>query len=126
MYLADDLLASIKTRASMPTAQGLYPDEKILAVASEETVSYVLPLIRRAQEDYYLQSEDFPIDSTSTTPTGAQYKIPYRAAGGTLRSVYVLDANGNPMEVPRIAPEDIGAVYWGAYFLGNTIFFINR
>jgi hypothetical protein len=128
-YSADDLIAAAKRRGCIPTAQATFAIADFLAQADEEIRSYLLPLIRRVQEDYYLQTADFPVSAAVDqvgTIAGAQYRIPYRAVGGTLRELYFLNAAGSPVDVPRISVDDLAGASFGVYFLGNTIQFVNR
>lgn len=119
MYLSDDLIRAAKRRGFIPTAQGAYTNADFLAAADEEIRSYILPLIRRTQEDYSLQQQDY------TVTQGAQYRIPYRAVMSTLRGVYPLDAQGNIIPCPRVDPDDLADVAWGLYILGNVVFLLN-
>lgn len=124
-YTSDDLIASVKRKASTPDSQALWQSADFLAVADEETRSYLLPLVRRAKEDYYLQTADFPLVSTAA-PEGQAFRIPYRAVGGALRAVHLLNSNGRPLQCPRLDPSDLEQADWGVYFLANQVFYVDR
>jgi hypothetical protein len=119
-WTSDDLIASAKRRGVIPIAQATWQNADFLAVADEEISGYVLPLIRRVREDYYAQESDF------TYTDGAEYRIPYRAAGGVLRSVHFLSASGDVIDVPRVTLDDLEDSRWGVYFFGNVIRVINE
>lgn len=128
-WLADDLISSCKRRGFIPSAQASFTTTDFLAAADEEIRSYVLPLVRRVQEDYFLQSQDYTIQAGASpigAPPGSQYRIPYRAVGGALRGVYLVDSAGNPIPVPRVDPDDLSEVSYGVYFMGNVVNYVNR
>lgn len=125
-YLADDLITNAKKRAKIPAAQASWTPTEILSAADEQIQSYVLPVIRRTREDYGLQAIDFAIGTPDAQGTTGPFRIPYRATGGALRDIYLRDANGNVINVPRITPDDLEQATWGVYFLGNAVYFANK
>lgn len=124
--LADDLIKSAKRRAKIPSAQASWSPTEILSSADEQIQSYVLPLIRRMREDYGLQSLDFALTTPDRQGTTGPFRVPYRAVGGAIRDVYLLDANRNPIDVPRITPDDLEQATWGVYFVGNVLYLLNK
>lgn len=118
-WTSDDLIASAKRRGVIPIAQATWQNADFLAVADEEIQGYILPLVRRVREDFYAQASDFSIAD------GADYRIPYRAVGGVLRDVHLLDSSGDVVHPPRITMDDLDDAAWGVYFFGNVVRFVN-
>lgn len=127
-YTSTALIASVKRKASVPNAQSLWSDSDFLAVADEEIRGYLLPLIRRVKEDYFLQTADFTIDRTqSSSANGQGFRIPYRAVGQVCRDIHLLDSAGKPIDgCPRVDPGELGTVAWGLYILSNLVFYLDR
>jgi hypothetical protein len=93
-------------------------DADFLATADEEIQSYLLPLLRKVREDYYLQETDFTIAS------GADYRIPYRAAGAALRDIQLISSGGDVKHPPRITIDELDdetTGTWGVYFFGGVV-----
>ena len=83
---SEQLIASIKRRATIPDSQALITDEELLDFANEEMMLNLGPLVVSKHEDYYLTSED------TTLQTGVYaYPIPYRALGTKLRELAFYD-----------------------------------
>lgn len=126
-YTSDELIAAAKRNGAIPTAQATYQVADFLAKADAEVRSYILPLVRRTQEDFYLQVQDYAIQTGNAVGalSGPQYRIPYRAVGGTLRGVQLLDAAGSPIAgVGRVDPDDLVGAR-GIYFMGNVVQIMN-
>lgn len=103
MYMtSDDLIASVKRRASIPDGQNLITDEEILDFANEEMLMNLIPLITEKNEDYYLIRQLVPFESGTN-----RYEIPYRAIGGKLREVAYQNENGSIREMFRISTDDV-------------------
>jgi hypothetical protein len=94
------LLATIKRRGFVPTAQDTFASTETLAVATEELHSYLAPLMMDVRQEYFVTSSDLPL----VAEQGA-YRIPSRAMGGKLRDVLWLDAGGNVRNLVRLEPE---------------------
>jgi hypothetical protein len=124
-WTADDLIASAKRRGAIPTAQVTWQTQDFLSMADEEILGYLVPLINRMREEYYLQQDDFPIPGT-TSPEGVFFRIPDRALAGTTRDIMVLDTNGIFMDLPRLTVDDLTMSSWGYYVQGGLIGYINR
>lgn len=117
-WTSTDLIARVKRRGIIPAAQATWLDADFLETADEEILSFILPLLRKVREDYYLQSTDF------TIVAGSEYRIPPRALGGALRDLQLLTSSSEVKHPPRITideldDEAVGA--WGAYFFGGVI-----
>lgn len=125
-YLSDDLLPMIKRAGAVPTAQASFTSTDLLSVSDEEIQTYILPLIRRVREEFYVTITDFPLTASGAQGISGPYRIPYRAVGGALRDVQLLDANGNVIQVPRQSIDDLEQIAWGTYLQGNNVYFINK
>jgi hypothetical protein len=86
-----DLIDSIKDRAHVPASQSTYTDARMLSIASDELLTYVVPMVLGTQEDYYVTYKDY-------TVSGTTYTLPARAIGGKLRDVCTV--NGDDVETP--------------------------
>jgi hypothetical protein len=120
MWTSTDLLASVRRRTGMPAAAGLFSDAEILTCIDEETRSYVVPFVLAEREDYWTANYDVTLVDGTTS-----YRLPYRAVGGKLRDVYVVDANGNAASIPRITRNDLTDARYGFYFAGNSLTLVN-
>lgn len=96
----DNLIASVKRRAMLPSTQVTFKDDDFLAFANEEMDLGVVPHILSFHEDYLLDTASLVIDGSS------RYKIPNRAIGNKVRDVRYRDSNGNLSEMTRIQKED--------------------
>ncbi len=101
-YTADELIKSVKMRASVPTSQNRFKDEDFLRFANEEMALGLVPTILRNHEDYFLISQDVPVVENKS-----KYSIPYRAIGNKLRELSFVDSNGNIFEMTRIGIADV-------------------
>jgi hypothetical protein len=120
MWTSTDLLASVRRRTGMPAAAGLFSDAEILTCADEETRSYLVPFVLSEREDYWTENYDVSlVDGT------ASYRLPYRAVGGKLRDVYLIDQFGNARSMPRITGNDLTDARFGFYFEGNKVTLVN-
>lgn len=116
-----DLVASIRRRTGMPAAQATYTAAELLAIASEELVSFMVPLVLKQQEDYWLRDYDVALVDGTTA-----YRIPHYAVGNKLRDVQLVDASGNTTDVPRYEPSDLHDVSFGFWIQGDRVNLVNR
>lgn len=115
MLLTADLLSSIKRRANIPSATGVFGDTELLAMATEELRSYIVPLVLKEREDYWMTYADTPLTSSTS------YPVPPRAVGGKLREVSILDGNGREHNLPRVSPADLEQAAGGFYMDGQGV-----
>lgn len=117
LYTTSDLIESIKDRAHTPDAQSTYTNARILSIATDELLSYIVPMILSTQEDYYVTSQDY-------TTSGTSYTLPDRALGGKIKDVVVVNSTGDELNVPRIDRTQrdwiVGTVCW---VQGNAVIF---
>jgi hypothetical protein len=114
-YTTTELLASIKRRANIPSASGVFGDAELLAIASEELRTYIVPLVLKHREDYWLTSDAY------TLTTSTSYPVPSRSIGGKLAEVTVLDGSGREYNLPRVMPSDLEESRPGFYMDGNGV-----
>ena len=121
-YTTTALLASIRRRASLPSAPSAgTADADLLALANEELQLRLVADIMSVREEYFVRTQDVAIESGRT-----EYRIPSRAVGGVLRDVALVNGDGRTQKLPRISPERIGEFSgntgtWGYYLQGNNV-----
>lgn len=115
-WTTTELLASIKRRAGMPAAQGTFTDAELLAIANEQMLEWMVPLVRSVREEYWVAAYEIPLQDGVT-----EYPIPSRASGAVLRDVSVLDATRNVSNVTRVPPGTLDEVDGGFYLEGNSV-----
>ena len=100
---SDELVESVKRRASIPENQSTYTPEDILAFADEELSLEILPAILELHEDYLLYPENVQLETGKY-----DYRIPDRAIGSKLRDVQSVSPDGNTIkEMTRLGAGDI-------------------
>jgi hypothetical protein len=98
---SDELITSVKRRASIPEAQSTFQDTDFLELATEEQNIGLVPSILSMHEEYYVQEELVAL----TTGT-LRYPIPYRAIGNKLRDLTYVDTQGNEYPTIKVSQED--------------------
>tara|TARA_R100000781_G_scaffold6971_3_gene6878 strand:- start:402 stop:1325 length:924 start_codon:yes stop_codon:yes gene_type:complete len=103
-YTITSLIASVKRRCSVPTAQSLFQNTDFASLLSEEMQSIIVPLIMSEQEGYFIHSKDMTIDGSTK-----EFRIPDRAIGGKLKDVGFYNSNSDTLNLrPRLSLEDYG------------------
>lgn len=115
-FTSTQLLAAIKRRVTTPTSQRLLTDEDILANATDEMVSSIIPLFVAARDDYFLKYVDYTV-----TLGTVEYAIPPRAIGNKVKDVQWVDQYGNWTRLPRQNTDDTTISDYGFSFRGNKI-----
>lgn len=97
LFDSAELLTSIKTRGMVPANAGSWTDDELLRAATEEILTWHLPLLVAAKGEYLVKDEFLALLSTDNAFPAAAYDISYRAAA--VRHVkyvtgLVTDANG--------------------------------
>lgn len=118
MYLAGDLMTSVKRRCNVPTAQITFQQADFYALADEEIRSKLVPLILKHMEEFYVATLDYTVASHQTV-----YAIPTRAIGMALRDVQIVSSTDPDTRVglERLNPEDM---YAG--ISGNARFLVKK
>ena len=103
-YTTDELIEDIKQRASVPTSQSLFNEDRFTRFLSSKLRDNVVPLMLSVREDYFVAFEDIDItDLTSNTNT---YTLPERAIGMKLKDVVLVDSQGKEEQLPRLTFQD--------------------
>lgn len=119
-WTVEDLIASVKRRAFVPTAQATFQTADFLAIANEELQSYVVPLVISQREDYFIAHLDYALTSGVM-----EYRLPSRAIGSGLREVSIIDSDGQVNNnFPRVARENLTEADKGYYLDGNVLMLI--
>lgn len=100
-----DLIESVKRKIAIPINQRTFTEEDILSFANEEMMISQVPDIMMYHEEYFVFSQDIPLESNKT-----RYPIPERAMGQKLRDVFYVDNNGNLFEMTRVNAD--AKAYW--------------
>jgi hypothetical protein len=103
-YTITSLIASVKRRCSVPTAQSLFQNTDFASLLSEEMQSIVVPIIMSEQENYFVHFKDEAIDGTTK-----EFRIPDRAIGGKLKDVAFYNSTSDALNIrPRLGLDDYG------------------
>mgnify|MGYP003675139756 CR=1 FL=1 len=103
-YTITSLIASVKRRCSVPTAQSLFQNTDFASLLSEEMQSIVVPIIMSEQENYFVHFKDEAIDGTTK-----EFRIPDRAIGGKLKDVAFYNSASDALNIrPRLGLDDYG------------------
>jgi len=82
---SDELLASARRGASIPNDQNLFTDAELLAFADETIATSFVPMIMSLREEFFVKKENI-----SCVANQAEYNIPPRAIGSTLRDLKLI------------------------------------
>lgn len=96
-FLTEDLVNSVKRRSLVPVSQTTFQDSDIIALANEEIGSTIVPDIQAVREDLFLTLKEVSIVNSQ-----ADYRLPERAIGSSLKTLmFGLDSD-SVWEIPRI------------------------
>lgn len=98
---SNDLVESIKRRASIPENQSTFSKTDFLEFANEEMRLGLVPSILQLHEDYLLFEKDLEIK-----PNKQSYEIPSRAVGNKLRDAQIKVDDNNFLELTRVGIGD--------------------
>jgi hypothetical protein len=98
-WLFDETISGLKRRANIPTSSESWTAADFRAYANDSMRGYILPLLRRLSEEFFVTT----LDTTVTSGTAA-YRISYRALGEALRDVQFSDGAGGYRSLHRIEP----------------------
>lgn len=111
------LINQVTLKAALP--DGRFEDQEILDLASDVLISEIAPMLIASREEYYVQNKSYTV-----TADQANYMIPYRAMGATLREVKILRGS-RWVDLIRIDPEEIASTQTGNpeyfYLEGNNV-----
>lgn len=97
------ILDAIKRGVTMPSTQVRFSDADLLKFADEETEALLLPILTSIRQEFLVKSK-----TQACTASQADYKIPYRAVGRTLRDVKLTRTSDTTFvkTLAYISPED--------------------
>ena len=97
-------LDAVKRAVTIPSSQIRFSNTDILRFADEETEAVIVPAITSARLEFFVKYVDQALIANQ-----AEYKIPYRAIGRTLRFIELrTSTNDLVKDLSFIMPEDVG------------------
>lgn len=109
---ADQLLAGVKRRISVPSNQVLLDNEDILAMADAVIRAKIVPLFESANQDFFVTYSNVALVASQS-----EYDIPYRAVGRGLRDLKIKDSATDETNIRNLAKIDISDIELA---LGNS------
>lgn len=105
----DELISTVRRRAGAHNTgtQGS-TDADILDILNEEMMTTMVPYVRRVREEYFVISRKIPLE-----PSRLRYRIPARAVGQQIRSIFTSDGPNNRERMERISPEQLDELSFG-------------
>ncbi len=100
--LVDQLAANVNLRCLNPVSQNTFQLSDIVTLMDRELSMSVVPVLKAAQQDYFV----YNVDQTITNGKSA-YTFPTRAVGNALRDVVLLDSGGNEVALNDLMREYI-------------------
>lgn len=100
--LVDQLAANVNLRCLNPISQNTFQLSDIVTLMDRELSMSVVPILKAAQQDYFV----YNVDRTIVNGTSA-YTFPTRAIGNALRDVVLLDSSGNEVALNNLMREYI-------------------
>lgn len=120
-YTTTGLLASIRRRASLPSATTSgTADSDLILFADEALTEEIVPLIMSVREEYFVA-----VDDTTLTASTTSFRIPYRAIGRKLREISIVSGNNVITDVPRYSTDDLQSASFGFYIQGDKVMLVN-
>ena len=110
-----ELITALKLHGSFPTSNDLFSDEDFLSLFNHQMKVEITPLLVGLNEEYFLQSQNF------TVVQGSTYRIPTRAIGSNVRTLFTIDSSGNKAALARLFEEDRPSGASGYYVIRNSI-----
>jgi len=102
-YTTNSLIEAIKLKGMIPTSQNTINTENFITFINEEMDLGVLPHILAFHEDNFTRTEVVELVAGQY-----KYQIPSRAIGNKLKDIYIMDYNGNLLEMTRVSNGDLG------------------
>ena len=118
-YTTSNLISAVERRSFSPANSETFSQAEILAIASEELQSTIIPALINLREDFLVITE-----TTSITANTSEYAIPTRAYSGLIREVKL--TRGNQIkDLYRMESDQITTTRTGIpeafYLKGNNI-----
>ena len=100
--LVDYLCAVVNQICLNPISQNTYQLSDIATLMDHEMSSYLVPILKKVQQEYFVMNVDVTINSGQSS-----YTMPKRAIGNALRDIVLLDASGNEIALNNLMREYI-------------------
>jgi len=97
----DQILATLRTRAMIPTTDNTFTDAKLLDFLNRDLTGFIMPLVFRYHENYYIGEV-----STSLVQNQSRYEVPNNAFVTKLRHIEIEKSDGSRRLLPRIELSD--------------------
>jgi len=101
MKTSSDLIEAVRVTVTLPSNQALMTDDRLLGLANEEIDSKIVPMITSLNQDFFVTLEE-----EALVDGQAEYDIPYRAIGRTLRDLKLKDSSNYVRNVVKIPLEE--------------------
>jgi len=126
----DYLCGIVNSRCLNPVSQNAYQLQDIANLMDLESNGFVVPLLKKVQQEYMVKNYDYPINQGQTA-----YMMPSRAVGNALRDVVLVDSSGNEIGLNNLMREYIKSEFpctwvptvwsFGQYLTANEINLFN-
>lgn len=103
-WTTTQFLTALKRNVTVPANNFRFTDTDLLSMADEQMQTFMLPLITSLRQEFFVRQENVALVADQ-----ANYKIPYRAVGRTLREIKCADSISDPQTVYNLVyvlPED--------------------
>ena len=110
-----ELISALKIHGSFPTSDELFSEPDFLVLFNHQLQVEIIPMMRKLNEEYFLQYKDFDIAGNST------FRIPTRAIGSSIRDLKIIDSSGNQTPLNRLYEEDRGNGASGYFIVRNSV-----
>src|ERR1035437_9126155 len=100
--LVDYLCGMVNLRMLNPSSQNTYQLSDICNLMDQNLSIGVVPMLKKAQQEYFVQNIDVPIVQGTSA-----YTFPTRAIGNAVRDVVLVDASGNEVALNNLMREYI-------------------
>ena len=117
-YDTNYIIDQVKRRASIPTSQNLFTNQKFIVMINDELKTRIVPTLMALRDDWYSDYTEYTADGATTT-----YTIPADAVGNKLKSVTIWDNGKQVRVVPRLNTNDLQDSLYGFYVENNSIIF---
>lgn len=125
-WSVDDLIANIKRRGVIPTAQMTYMLPDFKAMIDDELLSYALAILHSYREDYYIERKTVDWEKPDIINSNGYpcWRVPEYAIANSLRDLIAITSSMVRYNVPRLMLDDVPAlVNFGWYFEGDYVVF---
>lgn len=124
--LVDTLAANVNLRCLNPISQNTFQLPDIVTLMDRELSMSVVPILKAAQQDYFVYNVDRTIVNGQSS-----YTFPTRAIGNAVRDIVLVDSGGNEVALNNLMREYIKVQFpfnfipaiwsFGMYISGNEV-----